>query len=86
MQARQWSVRLAAARDVLDRLHGKAGQPMPGGVNTLADLLPLAQQYTDSESHEDSVLVIGGDTESYLAALRRVREKDRRCKDDNPAT
>ena len=81
LQARQWSVRLAAARDVLDRLHGKAGQPMPGGINTLADLLPLAQQYAENESHEESVLVIGGDKESYIAALQRIRESDRGDRD-----
>jgi hypothetical protein len=70
LHARQWSVRLGAARDVLDRLHGKAGQPLPGGTNTLEDLLALARE---DDGNPKPVLVIGGDSASYIDGLRRAR-------------
>ena len=72
LRSKQWSIRLAAARDVLDRLHGKSGQqPVAPGIGSLADLIALAR----SEKQEsESVLVIGGDKESYIQGLRRARE------------
>lgn len=73
LHAKQWSVRFAAARDVLDRLHGKPGQLQVtnGGFNSLADLIHLAESY---EADDRPVLVINGDKRSYVEGLRRARQ------------
>lgn len=46
LQAGQWTVRLAAARDVLDRLHGKPGQAVQvqAGISNLSELVTLARE------------------------------------------